>query len=160
MITARQRVRHFVRQSGLTYVEVMIATAIIAVALVPAIEALHTSLLGAEVYESSTAEHYAALSKMEEVLSEPHSALIVAAAESGKAIIRSSYSDAPGTPIRNLVFLSLYDTENKDSDGNVFTVADPNLDGDDDPYTNYTGLIWVRVKVDGSITHLESLSAP
>ena len=73
------------QQSGLTYVEVMLATVIIALALVPAIEALHTGVLGTEVYESTTADQYAALSKMEQVLAEPHSALIFAAAEAGKA---------------------------------------------------------------------------
>lgn len=157
---SRQCTQDFGRQSGLTYVEVMVATAIIAVALIPAIQALQTSMLGSEVYATSTAEQYAALSKMEEVLAEPQSALILAAAKAGSPLSPSSYSDAAAVPVRSLVYLGLYDPDNSDGDGNPFTVADPNLDGDNDPFTGYTDLVWVRVAIEGSVTHIESLSAP
>ncbi|MBT8441070.1 MAG: hypothetical protein KJO76_01695 [Gammaproteobacteria bacterium] len=160
-MTAAQRQYAALRQqSGLTYVEVMLATLIIGVALVPAIEALHTGVLGTEVYESTTADQYAALSKMEQVLAEPHSALISAAGIAGAPSIPSSYSDAPLSPRRSLVFLGLYDAEDNDGDGDPFTVTDPNLDADNNPFTNYTGLIWVGVEIEGSITHIESLSSP
>lgn len=148
------------RQSGLTYVEVIIATAIITVALIPAIEALQTGMLGSQVARSAAATHYAALSKMEEVLAEPQSILLAAAAAAGSPTTPSSYSDAPATPVRSLVYLGLYDADNADGDNDVFTVPDPDLDGDNDPFTNYAGLLWVRVDVEGSIVHVESLSAP
>ena len=97
---------------------------------------------------------------MEQVLAEPHSALILAAAEAGNAMTPSSYSDAPLSPQRSLVFLGLYDADDKDGDKDPFTVPDPDLDADNNPFTNYTGLIWVRVEIEGSIVHVESLSAP
>lgn len=160
MTASRYHSHSISRQAGLTYVEVLVAATILALALVPALEALHTGMLGNEVYQISTAEHYAALSKMEELLAEPQATLILAAAVAGDQSTPTSYSDAPGTPVRRLVFLGLYDADNADADNNVFTVLDPNLDGDSNIFTGYTGLVWVRVEVGGSITYLESLSAP
>jgi len=148
------------RQNGLTYVEVLVAMAILAVALVPALEALHTGMLGTAIYESTSREHYAATAKMEELLAEQHGALLAAAASAGDELTPSSFSDAPATPNRRLVFLGLYDADNADGDNNLFTVPDLNLDGDNDPFTGYAGLIWVHVAVEGSVTTLESLSAP
>lgn len=144
----------------MTYIEVMIATALIAIALLPAMDALYTGIRGADVYESSSSEHYAALAKIEEVLAEPQSSLITAAAAAGNKNMPSSYSDAPGSPNRCLVYLALYDADNGDGDGDVFTVPDPNLDGDNDPFTSYLGLLWVRVEIEASVTSLESLTAP
>lgn len=145
------------RQSGLTLVEVLVAALLIMIALVPAVEALHTGLLGREVFESSASEHYTVLSRMEELLAEPYGALTSAAAAAGSQSTVSSYSDASGQPDRRLVFIALYDANNADGDGNLFSVLDDNLDGDNDPYTGYDELLWVRVEVEGSNTALESL---
>jgi Flp pilus assembly pilin Flp len=147
-------------QIGLTYIEVMIALVLIAVALVPALEALHTGMLGAEVYASSSKEHFSAAAKMEEVLAEPYVSLLAAAAMAADEITISSYSDAVATPDRRLVFLSRFDADNADGDNDPFSVPDPNLDGDNNPFTGYAGLIWVQVRIDGSGSALESLSAP
>ena len=148
------------RQSGLTYVEVMIATALIAIALIPALDALYTGALGGAVLRSSSDEHYAVLAMMEEVLAEPYATLTSAAAAAGGPSIPSSYSDVAGSQDRRLVFVALYDADNADGDGDAFTVLDPNLDGDSNPYTGYTELLWVRVEVEGSVTSLESLTGP
>lgn len=147
------------RQSGLTYVEVLIASVLIMIALVPAVEALHTGMLGSKVLDTTSSEHYAALARMEEVLAEPYGTLIGAAAAAGSQSTPSSYSDAAGPPDRRLVFIALYDADDADGDGDVFTALDPNLDGDSNPYTGYEQLLWVRVEVEGSITALESLVA-
>lgn len=144
----------------MTYIEVMVAAALIAIALVPAMDALQTGMLGARIFESSSNEHYAVLARMEEVLAEPYSALTAAAATAGNPKTPGSYSDAPGTPGRRLVFLGLYDANNADGDNDMFTVLDPDLDGDSNPYTAYSGLLWVRVAVEGSVTSLESLTSP
>lgn len=153
--------RHTFRQSGLTYVEVMVAAVLISIALVPAIDALYTGMHASDVYETSSAEHYAALAKIEELLAEPQSLLVAAAAAAGNHTTPSAgYSDAAGSPNRRLVYLALYDTDDADGDGDVFTVPDPNLDGDNDPYTSYAGLLWVRVEVESSVTSFESLAAP
>ena len=148
------------RQSGFSYLEVLIATVIIAVALVPAIDALYAGMLGARVYDSSSKEYYLATTRMEEVLAEPHVNLKAAAALAGNAITPSSYSDPTGSTDRRLVFLGLYDPENKDGDNDPFTVPDPDLDNDNNPFTGYVGLIWVRVQIEGSAAFIESLSAP
>lgn len=148
------------RQMGLTYIEVLIAMALIAVALVPALEALHTGMLGTEIYQETSTKHYTATAMMEELLAEQHGALVSAAAAAGDEATPTSYSDAPATPNRRLVYLGLYDADNADGDSNLFTVLDPNLDGDNDPYTGFTGLVWLRVEVEGTVVVLESLSAP
>lgn len=147
-------------QSGLTYIEVMIATVIVVIALVPAINALYTGMRGNDVYASTSAEHYSALAKMEALLAEPQSSLLTAAAAAGDRKTATSYSDASGSPARRLVFIGLYDADNADGDDDVFTVPDPNVDGDNDPFTGYAGLLWVNLEVEGSVTSLESLTAP
>jgi hypothetical protein len=96
---------------------------------------------------------------MEEVLAEPYGTLLGAAAAAGSESTPSSYSDPAGPMDRRLVFIALYDATNADGDGNVFTVPDPDLDGDGNPYTGYADLLWLRVEVEGSITSLESLVA-
>lgn len=148
-----------IRQSGLTLVEVLVAAVLLMAMLIPAMEALRTGALGNEVLRSTSGEHYAVLSQMEEVLAEPYGTLTSAAAAAGNESTPSSYSDAAGPPDRLLVFIALYDATNADGDGNVFSVPDPDLDGDGNPYTGYSGLLWVRVEVEGSITSLESLVA-
>ena len=138
----------------------MVATVILAVALVPALKALHTGMLGAEIYDSSSNQHYATLAMMEEVLAEPHATLTAAAAIAGNWKTPSIYSDAAGSPDRRLVYLGLYDANDADGDNNVFTVLDPNLDGDGNPFTGYRDLLWVRVAIEGSIVSVESLTLP
>lgn len=150
---------HKCRQAGLTYVEVLIAVALITIALVPAVDALYTGMLGSNVLGSRANEHYAALAKMEEVLAEPFSSLLSAAAAAGNESTSSSYSDAAGESARRLVYVALYDADNDDGDDNVFTVTDANLDGDNDPYSGYAGLLWLRTEIEGSATALESLVA-
>lgn len=148
------------RQSGLTFVEVLVAAVLLAVVLVPAIEALRTGMLGAEVHASTASDHYAALSRMEEVLAEPHSLLLTAASAAGHYKTPTGYSDTAGSAQRRVVFIGLYDADDTDGDGDPFTVPDPNLDGDNDPYTGYFGPLWLRVEIEGSVTAFESLTAP
>lgn len=148
------------RQYGVSYVEVLVATVLLAIVLVPAIQALHTGMLGAEIHASSVNEHYAALTRMEEVLAEPQSVLVAAAGIAGDEDTPTGYSDADGSPDRRIVYIALYDAEDADGDGDVFTVPDPNIDGDNDPYTGYVGVLWVRVEIEGSVTWFETLTAP
>lgn len=148
------------RQAGLTYVEVLVATTLLAIVLVPALQALYTGMLGAGIRTTTVREHYGVLSLMEEVLAETHATLTVAASVAGSYQVPTSYSDPAGPPDRRVVFIALYDADNADGDGDVFTVPDPNLDGDNDPYTGYLGLLWVRVEVYGSVTSLETLTEP
>jgi len=113
------------RQSGLTLVEVLVAAVLIMVVLVPAMEALRTGMLGNQVLRSTSGEHYAVLSRMEEMLAEPYGALTSAAAAAGSELTPSSYSDAAGPPDRRLVFIALYDATDADGDGNVLACPTP-----------------------------------
>lgn len=152
--------RQVTTQTGLTYIEVLVAAALVAIALLPAVDALHTGILGNQVQQSVSDDHYAAIAKMEEVLAEQYHSILGAAAAAAGASTPSSYSDVAGLAARRLVFVALYDGDNADGDNNVFTVLDANLDGDGDPYTGYQELLWVRVEVEGSIGALDSLVGP
>lgn len=145
------------RQLGLTYIEVLIAATLIIIALIPAMNALNTGLLGSQVHETRSDEHYAVLSKMESVLAEPFSSLLSAAQTAGDWKVATTLSDASGPPVRRIVYVALYDADDADKDGNTFTVPDPDVDGDGNPYTSYDGVLWVRVEAEGSVTALETL---
>jgi len=126
------------RRAGFSYVEVLLATALLALALVPALEALEIGVRGGGVHEAEAARHYRALGALEEVLAQPFSDLVAEAIAAGGAA--SAYSDPPGTPDRRLVTLSGYD-----ADG----------DSVDDP-----GLLRVRVEIEATAHVLETLTAP
>ena len=134
------------RQHGGSYIEVLVAAALVTVTLVPAMQALRTSSVGAAVHGESVALHYRVLGRMEEMLAEPFASLETEAQATGDPSTPTSYSDAGGTPNRRLVFLSPYDGDNADADDDPFT-------GTDD------GLIWVRVEIEGTVQALESLSS-
>ncbi len=59
------------RMAGLTYVEVLIATVLMVVALVPAIDALRPAIQGSGIHQSETALHYHLTGGLEEVLARP-----------------------------------------------------------------------------------------
>lgn len=148
------------RQAGLTYVEVLVAAVLIAVALVPALQSLHSGTLGAEIHTSAVEQHYAVLARIEDVLAEPYSMLTAAAGTAGDFQTPTAYSDAAGTEDRVVVYIALYDANDDDNDGDVFTVPDLNVDGDNNPFTGYSGPLWVRAEVEGSVAGLETLTAP
>ncbi len=126
--------------------EVMVALTLMAVVLVPAIAALRTSIVGSEVNRDATQIRHQLTSRLERVLAESFVELEAAALAAGGPGTPSSYSDAPGDPGRLLVYLSLYDADNQDSDGDVFTGAD-------------AGIIWIRVESEGSVHSLETVTA-
>ena len=132
-------------ERGFSYIEVLIAITLVAVTLIPTLEALQTGIQGAGIHESYTVNQYQVIAKMEEVLAEPIEALDAAAQAAGNASTPTSYSDTVGTPNRRLVFLSRYDGDN--------------ADGDDDPFTDVDeGLIWVRVEIEATVHAMETLT--
>lgn len=147
-------------EAGLSYIEVVVAMALILLALVPMLDSIGAGLIATELNLDVTAEHFRVSGRLEEILAEPYGALLSAAAAAGNRSVPSGYSDAPGTQARRLVYVALYDPENQDGDGDPFTVPDPDADGDADPFTSYAGLLWVRVNIEGAAAALESLSAP
>lgn len=131
------------RQLGLSYVEVLVATVLLALALVPALEALQIGVLAGSVHESEATLHAHLVAKLEEVLAEPFVDLeLEALAAAGNP---TSYSDSTGSSDRRLVFLAGYDGDDADGDGDPFTGPDP-------------GLVWVRVEIEGTAHALETLA--
>ena len=120
------------RSRGFSYIEVLVATVVIAISLVPALEALQSGMLGSQHHGSSAADHYNLIAKFEEVLAEPLSALDAAATAAGAPTVPTSYSDAPG-PGRRIVYLSRYDPSDAD-------------------------LLWVKVQLENSELAFETLT--
>lgn len=141
------------RQHGFSYIEVLVAVTLISIALVPALDALSSGIMSADIHQLLTTQHYQRLSKMEQLQTEDFMDLLVSAKTAGNKTTASSYSDAVGTSNRRLVYLALYD-----ADANPFTITDPNTDADNDPYTGSTSnLLWLRVETEGNPQALETL---
>lgn len=133
-------------QTGLTLVEVLVAVVLLSVLLIPAITALQTGVVGADVHSDVADSHFRVTSRLEEVLAEPFANLSDAAIAAGAPTTASSYSDAAGPPGRVLVFLSLYDGDNADADNDPFTGTDDDL-------------LWVRVDIESSVYTMQTVIA-
>ena len=133
------------RQSGLTLVEVIVALVLLSILMIPAMQAMQTGIVGADVHQN-VAIHEARLSmRLEEMLAELFPDLVAAAVAAGGPSNATAYSDAAGPPDRLLVYLALYDGDDADGDGNAFTGGDPDL-------------LWVRVAVEDSIFAFETVT--
>lgn len=129
---------------GFSYAELLVATLVLTLSMLPAMDALRTGILSSGVDESLTVAHVRLRSKMEEVLAQPYSDLI--SAEVAAAGGPSAYSDAVGTPNRRLVFLYRYDADDADADGDPTTGTDP-------------GLLGVRVDIETTVQSIATLVA-
>ena len=139
------------KMAGFSYVEVLIATVLIAIVLVPAMDALLPGMAGGGIHESRTEDHYRLLAKIEEVLVEPFSDLDAAAIAAGSPTTATlSYSDIftypDGRQITRNIFISRYDADNADADDDTFTGVDE-------------GLLWVRGTIAGSSLRIETLTS-
>jgi len=131
------------RAAGLSYIEVMVATLLITIALVPMMEALGPGLQGAQIHRDRAAVHFVLAGKLEEVLAEPFDDLDAAATAAGDYKLPTSYSDAAAT-VPHEVFIWRYDVDDADADDNEFT------GGEDD-------ILWIRVATTDSATDLQTL---
>ena len=139
---------HRHRMAGLTYVEVLVATALIAVTLLPAMDALKPATQGMSIHEEQTVQHYALTALLEAVVARPFSELDTEAVTINDPTVAStSYSDALATNDRRLVYLSRYDADNADGNGDFF---DAGMD---------EGLLWVRVEIEGTDQAIEALTS-
>ena len=134
------------RQTGATYIEVLIAAVLIAISLVPMTNAVRGAIDSSAAHEDTAVRHLHMIAKLEDVLAEPFSSLEAAAIEAGSASVPTIYSDSEGTDNRRLVYLSLYDGDNADSDGDPFTGTD-------------AGLMWIRTEIEGTLMSVESLES-
>ena len=136
------------KMAGLTYVEVLVATALIAVTLLPAIDALKPAAQGMSFHEAQTVRHFALTALLEEVRARPFSELDTEAVTiNDPAVASTMYSDLPATNNRRLVYLSRYDADNADGNGNFF---DAGMD---------EGLLWVRVEIEATDQAIEGLTS-
>lgn len=131
-------------QTGFSYIEVLVATVLISMMLIPALDALQPGLQGSELHRQRVEGHYALQGKMEEVLAESFADLDIAATVAGSSTIPTTYSDATPDGIPRNVFIWRYDVDNADGDGNVLT------DGEDD-------ILWISVSLAESGQSLQTL---
>lgn len=133
-------------QTGLTLVEVLVTIVLLAILLVPAVNALRTGIVGSEVHGDVATSHFRVTSRIEELLAEPFADLAAAADAAGSPTVPSSYSEPAGPPGRLLVYLSLYDGDNADADNNPFTGTEPDL-------------LWIEVAIEDSVFALQTVRA-
>jgi hypothetical protein len=131
-------------QSGISYIESLIAVLLVAITLVPMMDAMRGATTSAGAHEDAAVRHAHVQAKMEAVLAEPYSFLEIAATDAGDLATPSSYSDQVGATNRRLVFLSFYDGDDVDNDNDGFTGMDPDL-------------MWVRTEIEGTSVAVETL---
>jgi type II secretory pathway pseudopilin PulG len=135
---------------GFTYIEILVATTLLVVSLVPALDALSVGVRGATVHRTDTVDRYYLSARLEALLAEAYSALDAEALRVNNPATPTAYSDtvttADGRTLVRQVFLSRYDADNADNDNNFFTGTD-------------AGLLWIRVELQGTGMRLESLTS-
>lgn len=124
-------------QRGYSYLEILVATAFLAIALPAAMQALDSQVRSADQGIREMQREYKLDTRMDEVLARPLSELELAAAIAGSQTTPSEYSDASGTQDRVIVYLAHYDFSNADADGDPFTNPSDNL-------------LWVRSEIEGT----------
>lgn len=127
--------------AGVAYVEALVALVLVVTALVPALDALQSSVRGNPMLAAIASRDASLRAKMEEVLAKPFDALNAETYLSGgntTASVSTALSDAAGAERRIVI---LYRT-----DGSAVSSAD-------------TGLLRVRVAYEAGGTALETLKA-
>jgi type II secretory pathway pseudopilin PulG len=136
--------------AGFSYVEVLVSMVLIAIVLVPAMDALLPGIQGGGIHQTHSEDHYQLLAKIEETLAEPFASLDAAAIAAGSPTTPTSYSDVftypDGRQITRTIFLSRYDGDNADADDDPFTGAD-------------AGLLWLQGIIAGSSLRIETLTS-
>lgn len=135
--------------AGFSYVEILLAIVLIAICLVPAMEALGPAFSNIAGREELSGDFMALRSKLEEVLAAPWSELEDEAVPEGSPLLPTIFSETPYTmPDGRLITLNVYISG---YDGN-------NADQDDDPFTGTdSGLLYVKVAVKGTQQQMETL---
>lgn len=131
------------RQSGISYIEVIVATLLITIALVPMMDALGPGFQGSQIHRDRAEVNFALAGKLEAVLAEPFDELDAAAAAAGDFKVATTYSDV-GARVPHEVFIWRWDVDDADADDDGFT------GGEDD-------ILWVRVATVDGLTELQTL---
>ena len=130
-------------QAGLSYIEVMVATLLLTIALVPMMDALKPGLQGAQIHREQADTRFALGGKLEQVLAEPFDDLDAAATAAGAFDVATIYSDLAAR-VPHEVFIWRWDVDNADADDDELT------GGEDD-------ILWVRVATADGVTELQTL---
>jgi len=151
-VIRRRRIESVRRYTaGFSYIEVLVASVLIAISLGPALEALSSGVQGSSIHTVSAEDAYILRAKLEAVLAESFLDLDAAANAAGGPGTASSYSDvvtlAGGRTLTRNVYLAGYDGDNADADNDPFTGADPDL-------------LWVRVAIPDTTLELQTLTMP
>lgn len=144
------------RFRGYTYIEAVVALLVLAVALIPAMDALQVGTIGLRTNvvqgdagtDRDVSDEEALRNKMESLLALNHKTGSGELAESpsGRSSAHSGLSDAGGANPRCLVYTSWYKPEaNAEADRYVSSSAD-------------TRLLWVKVQIEGKDTSLETVA--
>lgn len=151
------------KNSGFSYMEVMLAASILAVALVPIMRSAADLQNQAAAKQQDIESFWALQALSETVQAESFDDLISVAAVANGASTPTSYSDAAGSPQRRLIYIYAYDWNNSDADDDPLTIADPNLDADNNPFTGSSPdieLLWYRAQIENSTISWQGLIAP
>ncbi len=122
------------RQRGFGYIEALVAVVLLAIAIVPALDALSNATRGAPTADRDDDLWQAVANKLSDVAGARFDDLDTAASLAGSATTASLFSDASGATPRVMIYLSRYDGDNADGDNNPFTGTDADL-------------IWVRAAI-------------
>lgn len=114
-------------QAGISYVEVMVATILVVLMLVPALDALQPGIQGSALHRERAQNHYALFGKMESLLAEHFADLDAAASAAGSPTTATSYSDVTPQGIPRQVYIWRYDADDADGDADPFTGGDADL---------------------------------
>ncbi|GHA15243.1 type II secretion system protein [Oceanisphaera arctica] len=128
-------------QRGFSYLEALIATFIIGLSLVPAMEALQSGSQGAAINKQQNIDRPLLAGKMEQLLASDYGQLGAAVAgTTTPSSLSDSVVSSDGRSLQRQVYLAFYDGET----GDLFASAD-------------TGLLWLRVELAGTAQSLETL---
>lgn len=131
-------------QRGLTYAEVLLSVVLLAILLVPALQALNTGIAGITSASGLATRQLSLRSKMDEVLGKPYGQLYAETSVVGgntTSSVSAAFSDAAGGPGRRVVVLYRFNAST-----NVLSATD-------------TGLLYVSVydEAEGSANALNTL---
>ena len=130
-------------ESGLSYIEVMVAVLFLSVALVPMMNSFAPGIQGSTEHRQSAEKHYVLRGAMETVMAESFFDLDAAATEAGDHETATLYSD-PDAAVPYVVYIWRYDADN--------------ADGDNDPFTGgENDLLWIRVEIVNGTHSLQTL---
>jgi type II secretory pathway component PulJ len=125
----------FHAQFGFSYIEVLVAIALIALTLVPAMQALQVSETVSATHAADLGTEQRLSARMEEMLARPYATLDGAAMAAGNAVtatLPAPYSDTAGTGTQPQILVTVYRYDGANATGNDY------------------GLLWVKVFIDGS----------